>query len=94
VKLQAFVFTLMISTPVMAIDGKSLHDTACLQCHASLTADKPNSLYTRSDRKVKNFLALQKRVKGCAVAADAKWTEQQREAVVRYLAATFYHFEN
>ena len=88
------VFSLMASTSVMAIDGKVLHDAACLQCHASLTADQPNSLYTRSDRKVESFVALQKRVKGCAVAADAKWSEQQRETVVHYLSTTFYHFEN
>lgn len=83
---------LLTSTSVMAIDGKALHDAVCLQCHSSLTDGKPTSLYTRADHKVKTLSALQKRVKGCAVAADANWTDEQREAVVQYLAKNFYNF--
>ena len=81
----------MVSTAVMA-QGKDLHDTSCLQCHASLTGGKPNSMYTRPDHKISSLSALKKQVQGCAVAADANWSDEQREAVVSYLAKTFYHF--
>jgi mono/diheme cytochrome c family protein len=83
---------LLISTTVVVAQGKKLHDAACLQCHSSLTGGKPNSFYTRADRKVNSLASLQKRVKGCAVAADVNWTDQQRNTVVQYLADSFYKF--
>lgn len=81
-----------LSSPAFAGDGQNLHDAACLQCHASLTSGKPNSFYTRADRKVTTFEALQKQVKGCAVAADVSWSDKQRAQVVQYLSDRFYHF--
>lgn len=83
---------LLISTTVVMAQGKDLHDSACLQCHSSLTGGKPNSFYSRADRKVTSLASLQQRVKGCAVAADVSWTEQQRNMVVKYLADSFYQF--
>lgn len=76
---------------VMA-QGKGLHDTSCLQCHASLTGGKPTSLYTRADRKVTTLPSLKQRVKGCAIAADANWSDAERESVVQYLTTAFYGF--
>lgn len=81
-----------LSSPAFAGGGQALHDTACVQCHSSLTGGKPTSLYTRTDRKVTTFDALQKRVKGCAVAADVSWSDDQRAQVVQYLVDRFYHF--
>lgn len=89
-----YLILLLISMPVVAVDGKALHDAVCIQCHASLTNDHANSFYQTVDRKVKTFSALQKQVKGCAMAADANWTDQQRAAVVRYLSDNYYHFSN
>jgi len=83
---------LMAMTQIVLAQGQQLHDTSCLQCHSSLTSGKPNSLYSRSDRKVTTFAGLQKRVKGCAVAADANWSKAQHEEVVKYLQEKFYHF--
>jgi len=76
----------------VSAQGKILHDSACLQCHASLTEGKPEQLYQRADRRVKTLEGLTKRVKNCAIAADANWNEQQREAVVEYLNSSFYQF--
>ncbi|MDT8371010.1 MAG: hypothetical protein RQ783_03335 [Gammaproteobacteria bacterium] len=81
-----------LSSPAFAGDGQTLHDAACLQCHASLTGGKPTSIYTRADRKIATFETLQKRVIGCAVAADVRWSDKQRAHVVQYLAERFYHF--
>tara|TARA_R110002050_G_scaffold268113_1_gene409998 strand:- start:51069 stop:51350 length:282 start_codon:yes stop_codon:yes gene_type:complete len=88
----AFIIGLLALSPAVMAQGKALHDAACLQCHASLTAGKPTSLYTRADRKVKTLASLQKRVKGCAIAADANWSEAERESVVQYLSKAFYGF--
>ena len=86
------VILLLISTTVVMAQGKELHDSACLQCHSSLTGGKPNSFYSRAERQVTSLADLQKRVKGCAVAADVAWTDQQRNMVVQYLADSFYKF--
>lgn len=72
--------------------GKALHDKACLECHVSLTQGKPESMYTRSDRKVTTFKQLQKRVSYCTQAADVSWSKLQQRAVVEYLSDSFYQF--
>ena len=82
---------LSVSTVVLA-DGKALHDASCMQCHASLTGGDANSLYSRSDRKVKSLTGLEKRVANCAIAADANWTPAQQQQVIDYLNSGFYHF--
>lgn len=82
----------LVLSPLVMAQGKDLHNAACLQCHASLTGGKPTSLYTRADRKVTTLPSLQQRVKGCAIAADANWTDAERESVVEYLSKTFYRF--
>lgn len=92
IRLAFFCFGLLVLSPVVMAQGKGLHDAACLACHASLTGGKPTHLYTRTDRKVTTFPNLQQRVKGCAIAADANWSDSERASVVQYLDATFYHF--
>lgn len=76
----------------VSAQGKALHDSACLQCHSSLSGGDPYQLYQRPDRKVKTLSALSQRVKNCALAADVSWSNSQREAVVQYLQDSFYHF--
>ena len=82
---------LSFSTLLLA-DGKALHDASCMQCHASLTGGDGNSLYSRSDRKVKSLAGLEKRVANCAIAADANWTAEQQKQVIDYLNSGFYRF--
>lgn len=92
-KVMLFMIAFAVSSPMMVMaQGKDLHDAACLQCHVSLTAGKPTSLYTRADRKVTSLAGLQKQVKGCAMAAGVNWTDAERESVVNYLSKTFYGF--
>lgn len=86
------ILGLFVLSPQVMAQGKDLHEASCLQCHASLTGGKPTSLYTRADRKVKTLASLQQRVKGCAIAADANWSDAERESVVQYLRTTFYGF--
>jgi hypothetical protein len=86
------VAALLVLSPLVMAQAKGLHDASCLQCHASLTGGKPTTLYTRADRKVKSLASLQQRVKGCAIAADANWSDSERTLVVNFLSAAYYHF--
>ena len=88
--LVAMVF-LTVSATALA-QGKQLHDNNCMQCHASLTDGKPNSLYTRDKRGVKSLEGLHKRVANCAIAAGVNWTPDQQKQVVDYLNSQFYKF--
>lgn len=82
----------LMACAAVSAQGKTLHDSACLQCHASLSGGDGTQLYQRSDRKVTSLEGLRKRVKNCALAADVSWDDAQREAVVQYLKASFYQF--
>lgn len=91
--MKFYLLSLLLLLPMVVLaQGKTLHDASCLQCHASITGGKANSLYSRAEHKVTSLAALQKRVKGCAVAADVSWSNEQRATVVNYLAKTFYRF--
>ncbi|MDT8310753.1 MAG: hypothetical protein RQ732_04840 [Methylophaga sp.] len=79
-------------SPMLLADGRALHDANCMQCHASLTGGDGNTLYSRSDRKVKTLAGLEKRVANCAIAADANWTPVQQQQVIDYLNSRFYRF--
>ena len=92
IRLSLLTVGLLVLSPMVIAQGKNLHDVACLACHASLTAGEPTLLYTRSDRKVTSLPSLQQRVKVCAIAADANWSDTERESVVHYLNSAFYHF--
>jgi mono/diheme cytochrome c family protein len=85
------LLSLLFSSAALA-QGKALHDSACLQCHASLSNGNANQMYTRSDRKVKTLSQLEKRVAFCMKAADVNWSKAQQQAVIDYLRTEFYRF--
>lgn len=88
----ALLLVMIVSSGAALAQGKALHDSACLQCHASLGGGDSNQLYTREDRTVKSLDGLNKRVSYCAKAADVDWNKQQKQAVVEYLRQRFYKF--
>ena len=88
----ALLLVMIASSGVTLAQGKALHDSACLQCHASLGGGDPNQLYTRGDRTVKSLDGLKKRVAYCTKAADVNWDKSQQQAVVDYLRQRFYDF--
>jgi mono/diheme cytochrome c family protein len=91
-KVAFLTIGLLVLSPMVMAQGQALHDAACIQCHASLTGGKPTSMYTRADRKVTTLVSLQQQVKGCAIAADANWSDDERASVVKYLSTAFYGF--
>lgn len=75
-------------TPAWAIDpemGRALHKQSCTACHGT-------EMYTRADRKIDSYPALQSRVARCTAPAAVQWNDEQKAAVVEYLDQEFYQF--
>lgn len=78
---------LALGSPLLADQdpGKAQHDKYCQKCH-------DDSVYTRSDRFIKDRAALQKQVARCGLNSGAQWFDEDVEAVTRYLDQTHYKF--
>jgi cytochrome c553 len=66
--------------------GKQLHEKHCVACHSS-------EVYTREKRMVNNFAELKERIRQCELTNDLAWFDEEIDAVVNYLNATYYKFE-
>ncbi len=66
--------------------GKALVEKSCTACHTS-------TVYSRSDRRIKNLIGLQRQVSGCTRPAKVSWNKQDITDVVEYLNKEFYHFK-
>ena len=89
------VVTLLPSGGVHAADptnGATLHAGNCVACHASLTGGKPDTLYTRPDRRVTSLARLQKQVRFCEQQLELTWFDEEVSDVVEYLNVEFYKF--
>ena len=73
--------------------GKSLHDGNCINCHAQLLGGDGSAIYTREDRKMESFAALNKQVRRCRDSLGMPWPEEQIIDVITYLNESFYHFK-
>ncbi|MCU7837460.1 MAG: cytochrome c [gamma proteobacterium symbiont of Taylorina sp.] len=71
-------------------NGKTLHNESCIACHTSLTNGKPDTLYTRPDRKFNSLHGLKSQVMRCQTSVGANWFDDQIDDVVQYLNTTFY----
>jgi hypothetical protein len=66
--------------------GKLLYENNCVSCHSS-------EVFTREKRMVNNFTELKERIRQCELANDLTWFDEDINAVVTYLNATYYKFE-
>jgi len=92
-KIALISLVTFVSQNALAADttnGKTLHDQSCIACHSSLTSGKPDSLYTRTNRKFNTLDGLNKQVMRCQSSVGANWFDDQIEDVVQYLNTTFY----
>jgi len=74
--------------PLQAQDrdpGKQLHDEHCTGCHTA-------EIYTREHRIVTSYVELAERVRQCELSNELTWFDEEINAVVDYLDATYYHF--
>lgn len=92
-----FITTILVSSQALnAADisnGKSLHDGNCIHCHASLLGGDGTSIYTRENRKMESYPALDKQVRRCRDSLGMAWPEDQIMDVITYLNESFYHFK-
>jgi hypothetical protein len=70
-----------------------LHEANCISCHASMFEGKASDIYTRKDRKVKNWDGLKDRVQMCATNLNLQWFDEDVDEVTHYLNERFYHFK-
>lgn len=98
-KLELLVigFSLVISQNSFAAGdierGKELHKENCTSCHASALGGDGTKIYTRADRKIDSYEALENQVKRCKTALGVSWPEHQIDDVLAYLNETFYKFK-
>lgn len=66
--------------------GEQLHDKFCGQCHGT-------EVYTREDRKMNDYAALEQQVRRCEQNIGLKWFEEDIENVTAYLNQNYYKFD-
>ena len=74
--------------------GQALHEKNCIACHHSLTGGRPNSLYTRPDRKVTSVDGLRNQVRRCELSLGLRWFDEDINDVTAFLNQNFYRFGN
>ena len=73
--------------------GKSLHDKACVSCHASMFGRDGSGIYSRSDRKIHGPEQLSARIAACNANTGAGWFPEDELNVAAYLNQQFYKFK-
>jgi hypothetical protein len=97
-KLFAPAAALLLATlavPAQAADiarGETLHGSQCVACHAARFGDKGAEIYTRDNRRIKDFSALQRQVNRCKDNLKIVWFDEDVTDVVEYLNQTYYRF--
>jgi len=73
--------------------GKTLHDKACINCHAGMFGGDGSKMYTRADRKTKTAPQLAARISGCNANTGAGWFPGEEAHVAAYLNQQYYKFK-
>lgn len=73
--------------------GKTLHDKACISCHAGMVGGDGSKIYTRADRKVKTAQQLAARISTCNANTGAGWFPEDEANVAAYLNQQYYKFK-
>ena len=72
--------------------GRELHQENCISCHQAKMGGDGSGIYTREDRRIDSFAALNKQVRRCKTSLGVPWPEHQIKDVIEYLNTTFYKF--
>ncbi|MGD8785256.1 MAG: cytochrome c [Thioalkalispiraceae bacterium] len=73
--------------------GRELHQENCISCHQAKMGGDGSAIYTREDRRIESFAALDKQVRRCKTSLGVPWPEHQIDDVITYLNETFYKFD-
>ena len=73
--------------------GRELHKENCISCHVSIQGGDGTGIYTREDRKVEDYDALDAQVRRCKTSLNASWPEHQIQDLLSYLNGIFYKFQ-
>ncbi len=73
--------------------GQELHSDNCISCHADMVGGDGSDLYTRSNRMVGSHDELVAQVNNCNVNLGTNWFDDEVNAVVAYLNAEYYQFD-
>jgi cytochrome c553 len=74
------------ATPLLAADGKTLHQQHCTSCH-------DDGMYTRQNPRVTTRDGLTKQVRRCELSLGLQWFDEDIDAVAAYLNSNYYHFK-
>ena len=94
--IAASLTTVVLAEPFAKGDpktGKTLHDKACISCHAKMFGGDGSKIYTRADHKVKNAQQLTARISGCNANTGAGWFPEDEAHVAAYLNQQYYKFK-
>jgi len=96
--ISAFLLSFFASTYVFAApnvqNGKAIDQAKCYACHAKKTGFANGDLiYTRSDRKVKDFARLKTMVAMCNTELRLDMFPEDEADVTAYLNKQFYKFK-
>lgn len=73
--------------------GRELHQENCISCHQAQMGGDGSAIYTREDRRIDSFEALNNQVRRCKTSLGVPWPEHQIDDVITYLNETFYKFK-
>lgn len=73
--------------------GQNLHQDNCISCHADMVGGDGTDLYTRENRIVGDYDHLVRQVNNCNAQLGTNWFDDEIEAVVAYLNAEYYQFD-
>ena len=85
-RLLGVLVALAASGGSLAFDAAGYHAAQCTRCHDT-------GVYTRENRFVQNFPALQAQVERCDINLAAKLPPEQLAGLIDYLNDNFYKFD-
>lgn len=97
---RTLMSTLLLLVPVQItlaadiINGKRMHQAKCYTCHAEKSGlGNGDIIYTRADRKVKDFAKLKSMVSMCNSELRLDLFPEDEVDVIAYLNQQFYKFK-
>ena len=75
-----------VSPMAVAFDAAAYHDATCTRCHGS-------EVYTRDDRRVTSYPALEAQVARCDANLGTKLFPDDLALLVDYMNSAYYRFE-